>query len=122
MMLFGILTGKFPLGFLSIPLLILVYYGPLIYTVMKNKCKQYLVTNERLYIEEGIFNKRKRDIPLNKVNDIEVAQGVLQRFFHAGDILIMTGNDKPICLGNVAFADIFKKNIYAAIKGPQDKA
>ena len=103
-------------GFLSIPAMVLFYYGPLIYTVMKNECKSYVLTNERVYVEEGILSKIKKDIPLNKINDLEVAQGVIQRMVHAGDILILTGNDKPTCLTNVAFADTFKNQIAAAIK------
>lgn len=92
-------------------MMIVIFFAPLVYKVVANKCKDYSVTNQRLYIEEGILAKRKKDIPLQKINDLEVSQGILQRIFGSGNILVLTGNDKPTRLTNIDNPETFKNQI-----------
>jgi len=82
---------------------------PLLYVFLKNSNKSYVITNERLYVEEGILAKSKRDIPLDKINNFETAQGLIQRIFGAGDVLVLTGNDRPTKLTNVAESEAFRE-------------
>jgi len=91
--------------------ILLFGWGPLLYKLLANKCKHYVVTNQRLYVEEGILAKKKKDIPLQKVNDLEVSQGIVQRMFGAGNIFVLTGNDKPTRLTNIDNPEIFKNQI-----------
>jgi uncharacterized membrane protein YdbT with pleckstrin-like domain len=82
---------------------------PLIYVWLRNKNKSYVVTNQRLYVEEGILAKSKTDIPFNKINDINCGQGLLQRLFGAGNVSVMTGNDKPTKLKNLDQPEQFRE-------------
>jgi uncharacterized membrane protein YdbT with pleckstrin-like domain len=95
----------------NILVMITVFFGPLVYKFLSNKCKDYSVTNQRLYIEEGIISKKKKDIPLQKINDLEVNQGIIQRFLGSGNILVLTGNDKPTKLTNIDNPETFKNSI-----------
>lgn len=90
---------------------VILGWAPLISKFLANKCKDYSVTNQRLYVEEGIIAKKKKDIPLQKINDLEVSQGILQRMLGAGNILVLTGNDKPTILANIDNPEAFKNQI-----------
>lgn len=87
----------------------IIAYGPIFYTWLKNKSKSYVVTNERLYVEDGIISKTKTDIPLNKINDISFSQGILQRIFNSGNLLVMTGNNKPTVLFGIDNPENFRE-------------
>ena len=91
-------------------------FGPLAYRVTQNFCKVYALTNTRLYVEEGILAKSKKDIPIHKMNDVEMNQGIVQRIFGAGNILVMTGNDKPTKMKHVNCPEDFKNRLTDAIK------
>lgn len=90
---------------------LIMFATPLLYVWLKNKTKLYIITNQRVYIEEGVVAKSKTDIPLNKINDISLAQGILQRLFGAGNLLVMTGNDKPTILRNIDNPDHFRETL-----------
>ncbi|MEK2646086.1 PH domain-containing protein [Bdellovibrio sp. BCCA] len=72
----------------------IVAYAPLLYKILKNRSKKYLITNQRLYIENGILTKTATDVPLNKINDIAFSQNFIERLFDVGSLSILTGNDK----------------------------
>lgn len=84
-------------------------YAPLTYVWLQNKNKAYVVTNQRLYVEMGILSKTKTDIPTHKINDINLNQDIVQRLFGAGNIAIMTGNDKPTKLMNIDRPEQFRE-------------
>lgn len=90
---------------------IIIGYFPLAYRYFQNKCKHYVITNERLFVEEGILAKKKKDIPLQKINDMEVNQSFFQRIFGAGNIFVLTGNDQPTVLKNIDKPDDFKNTL-----------
>lgn len=81
---------------------LLIFWGPLVYQILRNKTKRYLVTNQRFYIEDGIISKNVSDIPLSKINDVGFRQGILQRFFNSCSLAVMTGNSKPTMIKNIA--------------------
>lgn len=89
----------------------LLFYGPLTYKWLQNKCKRYVLTNQRVYIEEGVISKSKTDLPLNKLNDVALKQNILQRLFGSGTIILFTGNSKPNLIKDVENPDEFKNAI-----------
>lgn len=84
-------------------------FGPITYVWLQNKNKTYVVTNQRLYVEEGILAKTKTDIPFNKINDISFSQGIFQRMFGSGNVAVMTGNDKPTKLSDLDEPEKFRE-------------
>ncbi len=66
---------------------------PPLLQILSNKMTVYVVTNERIFREEGIFSKTVVEIPLEKINDISSHQTLLQRVFGAGTVRVMTGNE-----------------------------
>ncbi|RAP53159.1 MAG: hypothetical protein BZ137_07440 [Methanosphaera sp. rholeuAM130] len=53
----------------------------------------YTLTDKRIIIKRGLFNKEKISMPYIKVQDIDVSQSVLERMMGTGDIVIYGGHD-----------------------------
>ena len=94
----------------------IVFWTPFAYKWLENKCKKYIVTNQRVYIEEGILSKNKKDIMLSKINDVSVNQNLVQRIFGSGNLALLTGNDKGSSLRDIDTPDEFKNIISEAIE------
>ena len=84
---------------------------PVALRYLKNKNTFYIVTNQRIYVESGLLAKTKKDLPLQNLNDVELNQDLFQRLFTAGDLLLLTGNDKPTKIKNITDPDKFKHTI-----------
>ncbi len=94
---------------------------PAVLVYIINKNRKYILTNKRLYLEEGVLGKRKKDLPLNKLNDIEVHQSFFQRVFGAGDLVFLTGNDAAKKITDIANPDAIKEKIATASQYSNDK-
>jgi uncharacterized membrane protein YdbT with pleckstrin-like domain len=55
--------------------------------------KLYMVTNRRVLKLEGLFTKIHRDASLDKINDMNLEQGLLGRLLNYGDLGIATANE-----------------------------
>jgi len=62
----------------------------------------FLVTSDRLVFRSGILAKHTRDIPLEKVNDLQSSQSLFERMIGAGDLLIESAGER----GQEVFSDI----------------
>ena len=89
---------------------------PYMYKRLDNRLKIYAVTNQRVYIRRGIININEKDIPLAKINDVQISQSLSQRMFGAGDVLIQVGNDESnICIEDVNYPRQFRDTIISSI-------
>jgi len=82
----------------------------------------FLVTSERLVFRSGILAKHSRDIPLDKINDLESRQTFFERMLGAGDLLIESAGER----GQEVFSDIphpdaVQQEIYRQMEANQDK-
>jgi uncharacterized membrane protein YdbT with pleckstrin-like domain len=74
--------------------------------------EQYAITTYRIIQVEGIINKRTFDSSLEKVNDVQMTQGMFGRLFGFGDISIITGSDSGINhLWGIAEPFVFKRTL-----------
>lgn len=55
--------------------------------------KVYLVTNHRVMKLEGVLAKSHGDASLDKINDMQLSQGLAARMFGYGDLAIATANE-----------------------------
>lgn len=55
--------------------------------------KVYLVTNHRVMKLEGVLSKSHGDASLDKINDMQLSQGLAARLFGYGDLSISTANE-----------------------------
>jgi uncharacterized membrane protein YdbT with pleckstrin-like domain len=54
----------------------------------------YVFTNERVVLQHGVFNRERRDIPLQRVNDHTMNQSLLDRFFSCGTLTIESAGER----------------------------
>ena len=91
-------------------------FCPYIYRRLDNRLKIYAVTNQRVYIRRGIINIKEKDIPLAKVNDVQISQSFIQRLFAAADVVIQVGNDESrIYVEDINHPREFRDTIISAI-------
>jgi uncharacterized membrane protein YdbT with pleckstrin-like domain len=76
---------------------------------------QHVVTNERVIHRAGLISKQGKEIPLEVINDVAFHQGVIERMFGSGDLLIESAGTH----GQSRYTDIprpeeIQKTIYEA--------
>jgi uncharacterized membrane protein YdbT with pleckstrin-like domain len=62
----------------------------------------FVITNDRLIYRSGVFAKRGIQIPLERVNNVNFKQGVLERIVGAGDLLVESAGED----GQQRFTDV----------------
>lgn len=62
----------------------------------------FVLTTDRLIYRKGLVAKHGRDVPLNRVNNIDMHQTVFERVLRAGDILVESAGES----GQQTFSDI----------------
>ncbi len=60
------------------------------------RAEEYIITNRRAIKVEGLLDKKAADSSLEKINDALLAQGLLARMLHYGDLEILTANEDAI--------------------------
>jgi uncharacterized membrane protein YdbT with pleckstrin-like domain len=62
----------------------------------------FVITSHRLIFRQGVFAKSGIEIPLERVNNVNFSQGILERILGAGDLLVESGGED----GQQRFTDI----------------
>ncbi len=62
----------------------------------------FVITSHRLIFRTGVFAKAGIEIPLERVNNVNFSQGIIERMLGAGDLLIESGGED----GQQRFTDI----------------
>ncbi len=66
------------------------------------KFTEFVLTNERLIHRSGVLAKISKEIPLERVNDVTVTQGVLDRILGSGTITLESAGEH----GQTDFAEV----------------
>jgi len=74
----------------------------------------YVLTDERLISRSGILARRGLEIPLERINDVQFSQNILERMLRSGDLMVESAGE----LGQSRFSDIpapeeFQSLLYA---------
>jgi uncharacterized membrane protein YdbT with pleckstrin-like domain len=54
----------------------------------------FVLTNERVLLREGVFNRHQRDIPLTRVNDVSSSQTLLDRVLGCGNLTVESAGER----------------------------
>jgi uncharacterized membrane protein YdbT with pleckstrin-like domain len=98
--------------------LIMLYYGvrygvrPLVVW----RCTHYLVTGERVVLQDGVIARERRDLPLNRINDHALSQSVFDRLTGAGTLTVTSIGDEPAVLAAVPRAHDVQNLLYELIE------
>lgn len=74
----------------------------LVVTVIKWRTTYFVVTSHRLIYRQGVVARDGVEIPLERVNNVNFAQGIFERLIGVGDLLIESGGQD----GQQTFTDI----------------
>jgi uncharacterized membrane protein YdbT with pleckstrin-like domain len=55
---------------------------------LKWRTTTYEMTNRRLRLREGIVSRSGRDFPLNRISDVSFKQGLIDRLFGCGQLIV----------------------------------
>lgn len=64
----------------------------------------YVFTTHRVLLRTGLLTRKGRDIPYARVNDVSFEQGVVQRMFRLGTLMVQSASEQ----GAVVFKDMPK--------------
>lgn len=65
----------------------------IIWDVLSWEYTSYTLTNYRVIFEKGVIRKNKSYIHYNKIQDVNVSQGIIERLISSGDIAIYGGHE-----------------------------
>jgi uncharacterized membrane protein YdbT with pleckstrin-like domain len=109
-------SGGF-LGF-GVVAAIMLYYGirygirPLVIW----RCTHYVLTDERILLQDGVIARERRDLPLNRVNDHVVTQSLGDRLFGSGTLTVDSIGDQAAVLAAVPRAQHVQTVLYELIE------
>lgn len=52
------------------------------------RCTHYVLTDERILLQDGVLARERRDLPLARVNDHAMSQGLLDRLLGCGTLTV----------------------------------
>jgi uncharacterized membrane protein YdbT with pleckstrin-like domain len=64
----------------------------------------YELTNRRLRLREGILSRTGRDFPLNRISDVSYRQGLVDRMFGCGQLIVESpGEQGELVLSEIPY-------------------
>lgn len=81
------------IGELVLIFLILILGAKIIIDLFEWDNTLYVLTDSRIVIQRGWFNKEKIMMSYNKIQDLDISQSIMERIFNVGDIIIYGAND-----------------------------
>jgi uncharacterized membrane protein YdbT with pleckstrin-like domain len=110
------------LAFGAVALIMLYYavrYG--VRPLVRWRCTHYVVTGERILLQDGVIARERRDLPLNRINDHLLSQSVLDRLFGAGTLTVDSIGDQAAVLAAVPRVHEVQNTLYELIESlPED--
>jgi uncharacterized membrane protein YdbT with pleckstrin-like domain len=86
------------------------------------RCTHYVVTDERIVLQDGVIARERRDLPLNRINDHAVSQSLVDRMTGAGTLTVTSIGDEPAVLAAVPRAYEVQNLLYELIESlPEDE-
>ena len=67
-----------------------------LWSILRYRNEEYLITNRRLIHVEGVINKTTTDSALEKINDAVLSESLFGRMFGFGDLDVLTASEQGI--------------------------
>lgn len=74
-------------------LVIALVFLSIMWTALSWRATSYMLTSQRVMIKSGVLRKKTVYMHYNKMQDINVSQGLIQRISSSGDIAVYGGRD-----------------------------
>ena len=90
------LWGRFGALFdLSLGLLLLLLLLTVV-SIVKWRCEHFALSNEHLFTRRGIFRRAGQQIPIGRLQDIDMDQSLLGRILGYGNLSVSAASDQPL--------------------------
>lgn len=76
----------------------------------------YVVTDERILLQEGVITRERRDLPLARVNDHALSQTLVDRIFGCGTLTVDSIGDQAAVMRSVPHAHRVQTVLYELIE------
>jgi uncharacterized membrane protein YdbT with pleckstrin-like domain len=76
----------------------------------------YVITDERILLQDGVIARERRDLPLNRVNDHVARQSLLDRLFGSGTLTVDSIGDRAAVLTSVPRVHEVQTTLYELIE------
>jgi uncharacterized membrane protein YdbT with pleckstrin-like domain len=81
---------------------IIVWSAILVVKLVKWRTTYFVVTSQRLIYRQGVVARDGVEIPLDRVNNVNFSQSILERLLGVGDLLVESGGQD----GQQSFSDV----------------
>jgi uncharacterized membrane protein YdbT with pleckstrin-like domain len=85
------------------------------------RCTHYVITDERILVQDGVIARQRRDLPLNRINDHVMRQSPLDRVFGSGTLTIDSIGDQLAVLSSVPRAQRVQTLLYELIEADRER-
>jgi len=80
----------------------------------------YVVTDERILLQDGVIARERRDLPLNRVNDHVTSQSLLDRLLGSGTLRIDSIGEQSAVLPSVPRVQQVQTQLYQLIEADRE--
>jgi uncharacterized membrane protein YdbT with pleckstrin-like domain len=84
------------------------------------RCTHYVVTDERILLQDGVLTRERRDLPLGRVNDHVASQSLVDRMFGSGTLRIDSIGDQAAVLTAVPHVQQVQTTLYELIEADRE--
>jgi uncharacterized membrane protein YdbT with pleckstrin-like domain len=86
------------------------------------RCTHYVLTDERILLQDGVIARERRDLPLNRINDHAMSQSLLDRVLRCGTLTIDSIGDQVAVLASVPHVQRVQTLLYELIDADRHAA
>jgi uncharacterized membrane protein YdbT with pleckstrin-like domain len=82
----------------------------------------YVFTTERVLLQEGVFSRHRRDIPVNRVNDHTMTQSLIERMLGCGTLTIESAGERgQTVLTDIPHVERVQTTLYELTEADHDR-
>lgn len=85
------------------------------------RCTHYVITDERILVQDGVLARERRDLPLNRINDHVMSQTLVDRLLGSGTLTIDSIGDQVAVLASVPHAQRVQTMLYELIDADRER-
>jgi uncharacterized membrane protein YdbT with pleckstrin-like domain len=114
----GGMVGMYAIGAVALVLVLWRTVWP--YVVWRTT--HYVFTTERVLLQEGVFSRNRRDIPLNRVNDHSMSQHLIERLLGCGTLTIESAGERgQTVLTDIPHVERVQTTLYELAEADHDR-
>jgi uncharacterized membrane protein YdbT with pleckstrin-like domain len=114
----GGMIGMYAIGAVALVLVLWRTIWP--YVVWRTT--HYVFTTQRVLLQEGVFSRNRRDIPLNRVNDHSMSQHLIERLLGCGTLTIESAGERgQTVLTDIPHVERVQTTLYELAEADHDR-